>query len=882
MGRFRFWRPPLEREIEEELDFHVTMRARELEGRGLSPTEARQEAFRRMGDLRVMRRRLAALGASRDRRERRIVFWSELWEDVRYGIRGLRRQPGFALAAIATLALGIGVTTAIFSAVYSVVLRPLPFPEADRVVLMNERVPDLGMGAMSVGNYVDVRREASSYESLGSIYWSSFNLADASEPERVLGARVTADYFRVFRTAPLYGRVFSDADDRFGGPLVVVLSHRLWQRRFHGDPGIVGRRLRLNGVDHEVIGVMPRRFDWTSDAEELWVPAAFSPAQVAQHDEHYLTVYGRLKEGVDLATARTELGSLMGRLAERYPKENAGRSGALVPMFDGFVGNARERLLVLLGAVGLVLLIACVNVANLLLARGATRARELAVRASLGAGRWRLVRQLITETGVLAGSAAVLGVGVAAIALRGLLWVAPQDVPRLDQASINLPTLAFAVGAALLSTVIAGLLPAWRAAADDLVGPLRDGARGASSPRSELLKRGLVSIEVGLALVLLVGAGLLVRTARYLGRLDPGFDPRSVLSGRVTLSRDGYPDRSRTTAAFTRLAAELAAGPGIKASALSSQVPRGPGGGSNGLIPEGRPLEPASAIDTRLRLVTPGYFATMGISLRGRDFTADDRDGNRRVMIVSAGFARKAWPGQDPIGRRVVCCEGSPDDPMWKTVVGVAGDVRANGLDAEPPLEFYLPVAQAPPAAWDWIQRSMMLVARGDEPRALVTPMREAVRRVDQTVALYSVMTMEERLAGGLAPARFNTMLLSALGGLGLVLALIGIYGVIAYLVARRAHEIGVRMALGASRREVLGLVVRQTAGPVGAGLVLGSIAAGFAARALSPQLHGVRFFDPLTYAAVLALLGLAAFLASIGPARRATGVDATVALRAE
>jgi putative ABC transport system permease protein len=882
MARFKFWRPSLEREVEEELDFHLAMRARDLEARGLSPDEARAQARQSLGDLDAMRRRLTALGARRDRKEHRTMIWSELGEDVRYGLRGLRRQPGFALGAILTLALGIGATTAIFSAVYSVVLRPLPFPEADRVMMVAERVPTLGVGSMSVGNFVDVRDQATSFAAIGSIYWTSFNLADQAEPERVLGAIVTGGYFNVFSARPLYGRVFGAEEDRFGGPLVVVLSHRLWARRFHGDPSVVGSKLRLNGVDHEILGVMPASFDWTRSAEELWVPAGFSPAQIAQHDEHYLTVYGRLRPGVDRRAAGTELDTIMQRLAERYPQENAQRSGALLPMYEVFVGNARERLLVLLGAVGLVLLIACVNVANLLLARGASRARELAVRASLGAGRWRLVRQLVTETAVLAGAAAVLGVGIAALALRGLLAIAPDGVPRLDEAAINLPTLLFTIGLAIVSTLLAGLLPAWRAAADDLVGVLRDGGRAGSSRGGELLKRGLVSTEVALALVLLVGAGLLVRTAQYLGQLDPGFDPNPVLSARVTLAKDGYPEWGQVTAAFGRLADELRAAPGVRASALTSQVPVGPGGGSNGLIPEGRPIEAASGIDTRMRLVTPGYFATMGIALRGRDFTPDDRDGATRVMIVSRGFAAKAWPGQDPIGRRVVCCEGTPSDPMWKTVIGVAADVRANGLDAEAPLEFYLPVAQAPRAAWDWIQRSMMLVARGAPPRSLAVSMREAARRLDPTVALYSVMTMDERLAGGLAPARFNTLLLTALGGLGLLLAAIGIYGVIGYLVVRRVREIGVRMALGATRRQVVWLVVRQTAGPVGIGLVLGTAGAVIAARALAGQLRGVTSFDPTTYLAVVALLALVALVACLGPARQASGVEASAALRAD
>ncbi|MEZ4587720.1 MAG: ABC transporter permease, partial [Gemmatimonadales bacterium] len=749
------------------------------------------------------------------------------------------------------------------------------------VMLVAEGDSEIGAGEVSVGNFADIREASSAYGALGAIYWESYNLADGDRPERVLGAHATAGYFQVFGAVPLHGRIFGAEEDRFGGPKVVVLSHRLWARQFGANPAVVGTTIRLNGVDHEVLGVMPASFDWTSGTEELWVPAAFSPEELAEHDNHFLTVYGRLAPGVSVAAARSELAAIMRQLAERFPEDNLGRPGVVRPMFELFVGNARDRLLVLLGAVSLVLLIACVNVANLLLARGAGRARELGVRAALGAGTARLVRQLLTETAALAALASLLGLGLAALTIRALVAAAPQDVPRLDQAAVNGPTLGFALGLGLLSTIVAGLLPAVRTARSPLVGALRDGVGGAS-PR-ELLKRGLVAAEVALAVVLLAFAGLLIRTALHQARIDPGFVPERVLSARVTLPRDTYPGDEQTVAAFVRLAELLVRAPGVEASGLSSQVPSGPGGNSNGLIPEGRPLELASTISTRLRLVTPGYLPALGVPLRaGRDFEATDVRGQPRVAIVSESFARTAWPDQSAIGKRFVCCEGSETDPAWKEVIGVAGDVRSQGVNRDAPLEFYLPIAQAPPGSWDWIQRSMTLVARGRDPRALADPVRAAVQELDPNVALYSVMTMSDRMASGLAPARFTTLLLAALGGLGLALAAIGIYGVIAFLVQRRTREIGIRMALGASRATVVRLVVRQTLAPVGVGVAIGVLGAATGSRALQSQLQGISAADPVTYLAVVVVLSAVALIAAAGPARRASRIDSTTALRAD
>jgi putative ABC transport system permease protein len=882
---WRFWQPPLEQEVEDELAFHLDMRTRELVARGMSPEAARREATRRLGDQVQLRRRLERTGRGRDRMLRRNEFFDELWQDVRYALRQLRATPSFTAVALFTLAVGVGATTAIFSVVNAVVLRPLPFPEPERVMQVEETWRGTGGSDVSVGNYIDWRAQSGSFAKLGVIDWANFTLLEGETPERVLGARVSAEYFGVFQVPAQLGRVFGSEEDQPGHDQVVVLSHQLWVRRFGADSTVLGRTVRLNGVPVSVIGVMPAHFDFTRGTEELWVPAAFTPAQIAQHDEHYLTVFGRLKLGVTREQAQAEMQGIMQRLVKQYPRDNQERSASVTPMTEGFIGNARERLLILLGAVSLVLLIGCSNVANLLLARGAARGRELAVRAALGAGRGRIVRQLLTETMVLTLLASALGTGLAALAIRALIRAAPTGVARIEQAGLDGPTLAFALGAGILAALFAGLAPAFRIAREQLASALREGGRGSagSGPR-DFAKQGLVTAEVALALVLLVGAGLLIRTSLNLRRVDLGFDPRGVLSARVTLPRSEYTEWSRVTETFDRMVLALRAQPGITEAAISSQVPMGPGGNSNGLIPEGRPLDPASSIDSRLRVVTPGYFATLRIPRRaGRDFDEQDRLGRPRVMLVNEALAKAAWPGQNPIGKRMLCCEGTETDPMWKEVIGVVADIRSRGPGEEVVPEFFLPMRQAPQLVWEWLQRSMTLAARGKgEPEALTPAFRQALVEVDPSVPLYGISAMDARLESALAQDRFNTAILSLLGVIGMVLAAVGIYGVVAYFVTRRTREIGVRMALGATPRAVLGMTLAEGVRPALLGIVLGGVGAALATRLLQGQLRGVAATDPLTFGAVALILLAIAGAATLVPAWRATKVNALEAMRAE
>ncbi len=882
---WRFWQPSLSREVDDELEFHLEMRVRELVSQGMTPAEARAEARRRLGDLPNMRRRLLQLGRERNRTMKRGEWLAELRQDVAYGFRTLARNPGFTAIALLTLGIGIGATTAIFSAVNAVILRPLAIPDVDRVMLVSELFEGQPSNA-SVGNMVDwqeANRAQPTFAGLGAIVWSNFALG-GDQPERVLGARVTAEYFAVMGVSPLEGRVFDAAEDVPGAARVVVLGHRLWQRRFGGELSVVNRVIQLNGQPYTVLGVMPASFDFTNGTEELWVPAAFTPEQRAQHDEHYLTVYGRLRPGVTLQAAQAMLVSVQRVLNQRYRNANGNRLVQLDPMMRQFIGDARGQLLLILGAVVLVLLIACANVANLLLARGAARGRELAIRASIGAGRARLVRQLLAESGALALSGAVIGIGVAWIVVRTLVVAAPASVPRLEQARLDPVTLGFAVLLALGSTLLFGLAPALRTARTDLQDVLRTGHSKQAGARKDWLRQGLVAAEVAFALVLLVGASLLVRTAIHLQRLDPGFDPKGLISARVALPADSYGPPETARRAFETVLEYLTASPGVRRAALSTQVPMGPGGGSNGLIAEGKPLVSESAVDSRMRLVSPGYVATIGLRLkRGRDLTAEDRAGVPRAMLVNETLARRLFPGQDPIGKRVLCCEGPPDDPRWKTIVGVVGDTRSQGPDQVVQPEFFLPIAQAPDAAWTWISRTMSLVARADgDPLALAPAMREALRRMDPSLPLYRVETMETSLSNALAPGRFRTMLLGSLAGIGLVLALVGIYGVVTYQVTRRRAEIGVRMALGASPGAVLRMVVGQGLRPVLAGTAVGVLGALAASRLLSAWLRGVSPNDPLTLGAAAVTLVAVAALASFVPARRATRVDALEAIRTE
>jgi predicted permease len=870
--------------VDEELAFHLEMRTRELQERGLSQGDARREAERRLGNLDRMRASLCDMGARRDEHMKRAQYLGEFGQDAVFAIRQLLKNPVFTAIAVATLALGIGGTTAIFSVVYAVVLRPLPIAQPERLYVVGETFQGAPSN-MSVGNYIDAVAGTAAFDGLAAQQFFSYNLADGGVTERVVGARVTANFFDVIGSRPAAGRTFTTDEDVPGSNHVVVLSHRLWQQRFGGSD-IVGRDIRLNGEPHRVVGVMPQSFDLTTNSEELWTPIAFTPEQKALHDEHYLNVYGRLKANMSLERARAELEAVATRLRHDFPKDSGNLQYATQPFVEQFVGDYKTRLFVLLAAVSIVLLIACSNVANLLLARGAARAREIAIRTAIGAGRWRIVRQLLTESLVLGLVAAAAGIALAYGTVGAVVAWSPTGVPRLEQAHVDPITLVFAVTLAIGSSILCGLAPALRLSQDEPHQNLHDGRRGATGGGiRDRLRVGLIVAEVALSLMLLVGAGLLIRTAIALHGVNPGFDPTGVLSARIALPASTYAEPAHIIETFRRLSDEAQRLPGVTHGAVTSYAAMGPGAGSNGLLPEGQPFDLKSLIQSQLRMISPDFFATMRIPIvKGRGFDENDRRGGQKVMIISEALAARAFPGQDPVGKRISCCErGENDAPDYKIVVGVAGDVHSRNLARAPQPEFYLPLPQVPREAWNWIQRTMYIVVRTDgDPAALVQPLKAVAARIDPDVPLFDVRLMDQRLQLSLAASRFNTLLLTLLGMVGLTLAATGIYGIVAYLVSQRTQEIGVRMALGATPGQVVALMMTQAMRPVVIGTSIGIAAALVTSRVLAGQLFAVKPTDPLTIAVVAATLIVVAFVASVVPARRAAAVDPTRALSAD
>jgi putative ABC transport system permease protein len=806
----------------------------------------------------------------------------DLRHDVSHAVRQLRRAPGFTVASVLILGLGIGATATIFGAVDSVVLRPFPWAEPSRVVAVLERWRDLD-GNVSAGNYLDWRAASRSFDALSAEQFSPINLSAGSPSERVGGGRVTADFFRVFGVPPSLGRVFRPDEDEIGRSGVAVLSYGLWMRRFAGDRSIINRVIRLNDVPVTVVGIMPRGFDPTASGEELWMPLPFTPAQRAQHDEHSLLVVGRLRAGTPLTRAQAELDGIAQQLQRRYPQADGDRGIRIVQLSDTIIGGQRTRLLTVLGAVSFVLLIACSNVANLLLARGSARSQEFAVRAALGARRARLMRQLLTESVVLAMLAASVGLALTWAGLKLVVAAAPGGVfPRLESAHVDGTVLGFAVAVGALCAVLFGLAPALRAGRQDVQSTLRGGGRSLG-PGRDVLRGGLIVAEVALALVLLDGAALLVRSAMNLDHTSVGFDPSGVITARVALPPTTYSDPARTEAAFARIVDALRQAPGVTAGAITSRAPMGRDASDNGLIPEGRPIGPQSAIDSRMNLISPDYLRVMHIPLvTGRTFTEADLAGAPRVMVVSRALAEQAWPGADPIGKRILCCEGSAADPRWKTVVGVVGDVRSAGPEVGVGPEFYLPMAQAPDQAWTWIQRTMTLVARStsSDPTALMPALREAVQSVDPALPLFDVSSMRQTLRDVTAEHRFNTLLLLLLAVVGVTLAGAGIASVVAFFVSMRTHEIGVRMAMGADAGSIIILLARQSLRPLMIGLVAGLVAAFATTRLLRGSLYGVSPVDPLTSLGVVAALLAVGAIAILLPARRAIAVDPVVVMR--
>jgi putative ABC transport system permease protein len=884
--RLPFGRAPVDEEVERELAFHLEMTARALIESGMSPARARAEAERRFGNVEAVKAESVRYGNERDARERRAELLSELRGDVAFAIRQLGRARGFTAVAILTLALGIGATAAVFSALDAVVLRPLPFPHPERVVEL--RSTERGEPSVLAGPEFLAMQASGVFEHVaGAVLGGASVMRFGELPEVITSARVSASYFAVFGAQAQLGRTFSAEEDVPGGPMVVVMSHRMWSGRFNRDPGIVGRSLLIDDVPHVVLGVMPASFDFKHESEDLWVPLALT-AQQATGFMRFFRTFARLRPGIGIEQATAASTVVERRIIEQLPgrtKPVTDWAVLISPFVNQLVGDFARTLTTLLGAVGFVLLIACSNVANLLLARGESRSKELAIRAALGASRPRLVRQLLTESLVLATMGALLGLSVAYGLQRLIVAVSPRDVPRLDQARIDWRVLAFTLLLGVASAVLFGLVPALRAASPTLQGTLREGGRQSGSPR-ERIRRLLVAFEVAMAITLLVGAGLLIRSALEMQRVSPGFEPRGVLTARVLLPATRYPSGAEITRFFTSLHDEAARIPGVRSAALVAAVPMSGGRLSSPVRAEGR-FTSKQDLTPSLRLTSSGYFATMGIPvLAGRDLSERDDASAPRVAVVNAAFVRALWPGmpvRDAVGKRFDAIGDQPRTTTPRTIVGIVGDTHDDALDRAPSAEFHIPYQQTPNGLWPYLGRSLVVVVRGatvdTHAETLVTPLRQAVARIDPSLPLVDARTMTGYLADTLQAIRMNTLLLSLLGAIALALAMVGIYGVVAYFVVQRTREIGLRMALGASPSQISGHVIRRGLAPVIAGLAAGIALSFVTARVLEGRLFAVSAHDPATLGGVALLLLLVGLSASYLPARRAMRIPPAVAL---
>lgn len=813
-------------------------------------------------------------------------------EDIRYAFRQLRRSPGFTAVAVLTLALGIGANTTIFSVLRGILFRPLPYTAPDRTVMLWSHWTGWDKTWVSPPEYDDYTRQTQIFSSVAAFDDGSFTLAGEGQAERVRGGLFTASFFDVAGSKPLIGRVFTAEEDRPGGPRLVLLGEGLWRRRCGADPSIVGRIIQLNALPFTVIGVMPEAFRLPVDfalvePTQLWTPLQLTPPVPDERGNHGLWVAARLRSDIDLPQAQRLLDQFTAQMKKDHPQQYDPAFGAtLITLREEILGRIRPALLLLLGAVGLVLLIACGNIANLLLARGESRQKELAIRAALGAGRGQLIRQLLTESVLLALVGGTAGLLVAWWGISALPAINPTSLPRAESIHIDLPVLAATFLLSLLTGVVFGLFPAWQMARPSVHSELKDNGRGLTTSRGgRRFRAGLITAEVALAVVLVTGAGLLVRSYLELSRLSPGFDASGVLTMRLSLPEAAYPTRSSVVGTFDRLFARLRSIPGVEKAGAITGLPLATIRGDWGITVDGyTPPDPQQGVAADWQVVRPDYFTALNIPLMaGRQLTDDDRLGAASVIVVNETMARRFWPQGNAVGRRMRLRADA--DTNWRTVIGVMGDVRHRGLTETPRSEMYIPLAQFFETAADTIvgTRSMTLTlkVRG-QPLDLVSSVRQAVTAVDPGLAISDVRTLEDVVSRSIAAPRFTAVLLGVFASLALVLAAVGIYGLVAFVVAQRTGELGIRLALGAAAGDILRLVVGQGMRPVLLGLGAGLVAAFGAARLLTAMLVGISPSDLVTYAAVTAFLGAVGLVACWLPARRAAKTDPMIALRAE
>ena len=866
----------VDREFRDELNEHLAMLTEENERRGMTEEEARRAARVRLGGMMQLRET-----------NRELQGWAGVetfLQDVRYALRTLRKNPGFAAVCVLTLGLGIGASTAIFSVVNGVLLRPLPYPNHERLVRIEERHPaSTGLGAGGLGfsnatyaNFNDLERTATTIENVSAFREWLFNLTGDGEPEQVPGALVSGNFFAGLGSQPLAGRAIGREDDLPGGDShVVVLSFALWQRRFGGERGIVGRTVRINAEDYRVIGVMPRGFDYP-EKSEVWSPLVPGGEFRNNRRAHLLAIIADVRKDETMASAESETAALGRRIEKQNTSEDPGMELGTVSLKKSLIAPVRPALVILMSAVGLLFLMACANLANLLLARGAAREKEFSLRTALGAGRTRLVRQLLTESLVLAMAGGAVGLAIGAWSVRLIAALNTNDLPRFGEISVDWKVLGFTLLIAGVSALLFGLAPAASGAKTDLNASLKEGAGSAMGSGRRGASGALVVPQFALAVVLLVGAGLLANSFVRLLRVNPGFNSEGVLTAQLFFSPTEYAERdTRGALALQQMLEKVRSVPGVREAGLVTALPI-TGGASTDFVIAGRPApraddEPSADI----RSVDPEYFRTMGIPLlAGREFTEADGPQAKRVIVINETMARQFWPNESPIGRQVTMKDWGP--PMTGEVVGVVGDVKTNGLDAAVGPMIYWPYFQFP-------QLFNTIVVRGDsEPTRLVPEVKAAIWAVSKNQPISRVETMEEILSESLARRRLYLVLLGVFAGAALLLAAVGIYGMVSYSVSQRTREMGIRVAMGAERGDVLRMILGQGAKTALMGVALGTVAALGLTRLMASLLFGVGATDPLTFVAAVILLGAVALGGSWVPARRAMRVDPMVALRHE
>ncbi len=802
---------------------------------------------------------------------------TNLLQDLRYAVRMLLKAPAFALVAVATLAIGIGLNTAMFSVVHTVLIRPLPYAHSDRIVAVFDQSPKTAVigGAVSPPNFLDWKSQNRSLSSIAAYNVGTITLTKSGNPRQLDFVQATPQIFSVLQAQPVLGRGFAEEEGIEGRDHVVVLSHRLWQQTFGSDPSIVGKTVELDSETYNVIGVMPQSFQFPLAGADLWVPLSFPATVAKQRGAHYLAVVGRLKDGVTLAQAQSDLKGIGDNLAKQYPRTNAEMTASVSDFRDSVVGKVRPSLLVLLGAVAFVVLIACVNVANLLLARSAARERELAIRTALGAGRARIIRQLLTESALLSVIGAATGLTLAVWLQSAIVKFGPKNVPLLEGIGLSTPVLLFTAGLSVVTAFLFGLMPAWRAAASDLHVAMRSGSMGAIGGRHHRsLRNSLVVAELALSMMLLVGAGLLIRSFQHLSGVDPGFNATNVQTFSLSLPSVQYKTTPQVDRFFADVMARIRALPGVQSAGSVNFLPLSGFRFSSSMYIDHAADDPNSA---QIRVASEGYFETMQIPLiRGRLFGQQDQQGAPQVLLISQWAAKKFFPNQDPIGHHVKFTARPGGEGLEGDIVGIVGDTHDFNLAVEPPPMFYAALPQS------GVPFEYFVVRANSNVEGLINSITEQVRAVDPNVPMAEVMPLENLLSTSIAERRFYMFLLGMFAAVALLLSVVGIYGVISYSVTQRTREIGVRVALGARQTDIVRMVLGEAMVMVFVGIAGGLGAAMLVTRFLSSLLFGVGKHDPATMVGVSTTLIAFALFASYWPARRAMQVDPMIALRSE